>query len=733
MQRPWFNGGRVLRYLWPLRVPIVSAVLLAWWPFLSFYDGVRPYLGGLFDPVDPRAIVLITVLALMNAWTILIIACLIVSYGHERMGLPQWRCIVPTRTLHWIGACAVASSLAVPLIWTLGKLVAAGATSSAHVMALIAGGVVAASALFALAAGIHVILSHPARLRSVGSYVPLPRFVLVFVWTVLRGVVRATVRPVVRRFIRVLQKFPALGEGFLDTNNRNRLAPGHTQAFGLSVASVAAYVATGFMTSDIHRPVLASTLAYVLLLQLMLTWLAGIAAFMLDRSRAPLFVYAMMFMAGVNWLIHPFASTDHVYRTSPLHVGTVPDRITPTALLGGQPVSIVVAASGGGIQSAAWTARVLTGLQDAVPEFRSRVRLISSVSGGSVGTMNVLASWPGCGPALTEEEKARPVGFDANVASRESSLHAVGWGLVFKDLPRTVAPYFSSPEVDRGSVLEDAWKREPRLQRRYPDDPAAAWIGPPLSWWRTNVAEHLCPAVVYNAMVAETGEPMLFATVDLPRSLSAFDFYKHYPARDLPMTTAARLSAGFPYVSPASRADADTDRYSHVVDGGYFDNYGIVSLAGIVHEALESATLSPLRQLRVLVIEICDTPECSGKESNGTVTAGGPDDRSWTYQLTAPLSAVMQMRSSAQRVNNRESLRLLKAHWLMRGACIESVEASFAGENAPMSWHLTAKEKEEVDRQWAAESSAVVQGVRDFLARANEVGLGGATSPRCVQ
>jgi hypothetical protein len=53
----------------------------------------------------------------------------------------------------------------------------------------------------------------------------------------------------------------------------------------------------------------------------------------------------------------------------------------------------VVAVNGGGIQAAAWAAQVLAGLEEACREegcgreFDEEVRLISSVSGGSVGTM----------------------------------------------------------------------------------------------------------------------------------------------------------------------------------------------------------------------------------------------------------------------------------------------------------------------------------------------------------
>ena len=692
-------AGRRLRYLWPLRVPIVSGVVLVLLPVIAFADGIRPFLSGLFDPVEPQAIILITALALLNAWAVLMIACLVMTYGATRFGLPSRPRVVPPPNWAWAVASLLASSLIVKTVTHVGATPEVG-TFEAWLFA--AAGVGLALILFFIAAGINWLAHRiAARVRPKGWY---------------------------RRLLTRLLKYPSIAEGFIDPGPPPRLPPhdaqsaswgprlaqGHAQAFGLLCASMLAYIGTGYFTSDIHRPRLASALAYVLLLQLILTWLAGFAAFLFDRSRAPLFVYVAIWFLIVNWLVHPLFSTDHVYRTAAMP--PAPDRVAPAELLGTDPVSIVVAASGGGIQSAAWTARVLTGLDELVPGFRSRVRMISAVSGGSVGTMNVIASWPDCGPPLELTEAG---GFDANAASRESSLHAVGWGLVFKDLPRTFAPFFSSPLVDRGSVLEDAWKREPRLQRQPPAE------GPLLASWRRNIAERRCPGVVYNAMAVETGEPMLFSTIGLPQSLQTFDFYKRYEGRDLPVTTAVRLSAGFPYVAPASRADEDDKRkhYTHVVDGGYFDNYGVSTLVSIVNTGLLTA-VSPPPGRRVMVIEICDTSACSGADPNPEATAGG-DDRAWTYQLRAPLSAVIAMRTSAQRVNNRAALRLLKDYWLQRGVCVVSIEAPYGGTEAPLSWHLTAAEKRAVDGEWNRASVRIVEAVRTFLAGRRPASAGG--------
>ena len=139
-------------------------------------------------------------------------------------------------------------------------------------------------------------------------------------------------------------------------------------------------------------------------------------------------------------------------------------------------------------------------------------------------------------------------------------------------------------------------------------------------------------------MAAETGQPMLFATVALPETLRPFDFYEHYPGRDVPVTTAVRLSSGFPYVAPAARADADGAKghFTHLVDGGYFDNYGVGTLSAWTHAALMG--LAPAeRPPRLLVIEICDSEFCSGREPGVSPSEGGPR-RAWPYQLVAPLT-----------------------------------------------------------------------------------------------
>src|SRR5690606_7920727 len=64
------------------------------------------------------------------------------------------------------------------------------------------------------------------------------------------------------------------------------------------------------------------------------------------------------------------------------------------------------------------------------------------------------------------------------------------------------------------------------------------------------------------------------------------EYLQMEPEVGLPLWTAARLSATFPYVTPAARpelsisgkTDAVARRRSfHLIDGGYYDNYGVAA------------------------------------------------------------------------------------------------------------------------------------------------------------
>jgi hypothetical protein len=72
---------------------------------------------------------------------------------------------------------------------------------------------------------------------------------------------------------------------------------------------------------------------------------------------------------------------------------------------------------------------------------------------------------------------------------------------------------------------------------------------------------------------------------------------------DMPMSTAIHNSARFTYVSPAGHLDRDDGReHGHVVDGGYFENSGLSSLAEVYDFLRSRNTGEPY------VLYLCNDP-----------------------------------------------------------------------------------------------------------------------------
>ena len=80
-------------------------------------------------------------------------------------------------------------------------------------------------------------------------------------------------------------------------------------------------------------------------------------------------------------------------------------------------------------------------------------------------------------------------------------------------------------------------------------------------------------------------------------------------------------------------------------------------------------------------------------------------------------SAVVAMRTAAQQVTNRTSLRLLKRSWQAHNVCIESLAVPFGAGDAPLSWHLTEREKQAIRRAWAEVAVRQRKTVEAFLSK----------------
>jgi len=206
-------------------------------------------------------------------------------------------------------------------------------------------------------------------------------------------------------------------------------------------------------------------LAYVLILLLNLNWILAFFAFLLDRYRVPLLVPLALFCAiGAH-----SPSSDHFYSSqSGIPIETIsPEEVLRVRQKAGRPI-ILVATAGGGIQAAAWTTQVLSGLQKLSTKdwktknsfvFAECLTLVSSVSGGATGSMYFLNLYGPDSEAKFQDQKID----EMNDAVKESSLDDIAWAMMYRDFLRIVFPYlkYSSEDklLDRGYMLEETWRK----------------------------------------------------------------------------------------------------------------------------------------------------------------------------------------------------------------------------------------------------------------------------------
>ncbi len=271
------------------------------------------------------------------------------------------------------------------------------------------------------------------------------------------------------------------------------------------------------------------------------------------------------------------------------------------------PPLVIVATAGGGLRAAYWTATVLGRLQDEAPDFRAYLFGISGVSGGSVGSavfVTLLADGaPAPAPACASSAAARKAFECAGQAVlAQDFLAPAAASLLFPDLMQRFIPASVFPQ-DRAAALERAWER--------------AWGAAGLAndtWTRRSFTAlwprsgaHL-PALFLNGTHVETGKRIITANLKFDGSVfpDAYDFFALVSGDVLP-STAAHNSARFPYVSPAGTLRAGGEDRGHIVDGGYFENFGAVTAEELLHAVIEALGRRG-KTARPVLIQISNDP-----------------------------------------------------------------------------------------------------------------------------
>lgn len=455
----------------------------------------------------------------------------------------------------------------------------------------------------------------------------------------------------------------------------------------------------------------APALYYVTILLSAMVLLLGFISFFLDYIHVPILLPFVL----ITGIVYLFFQIDHFYILKPKNNPDLQDAqdyhwqeavYQRLEYYGSKDKLVVVCANGGGIQAAGWTTTVLTGLQKEEKlgtEFIKAICWMSTVSGGSVGTMYYLDSFQ------DDQGYANPDSLDKIFDNAtQDALNAIGWGLAYPDFLRFIGffPFLlCSNYEDRGTAIERKWNKN---LTKITQNSEIRNIT--LEDWEPKIKKGHLPIPVFNATLVEDGRRFLISPIQLvkkPEDKYYTDFHCLYPGCTIDVATGARLSATFPYVSPVCCPKeipvGSGDKYFHVADGGYFDNFGVVTSVQMLDKLLErnQKESQHTRIKKVIFIRINAFPNSSNSEHNKNKGEPG-----WLMALFGSLKAVLNVRQSTQNSGNELSIKLLQNKWgyQKEHKRVDIVDFEFTFPQSsiepPLSWKLTKNEKTAIKEAW---------------------------------
>jgi hypothetical protein len=447
---------------------------------------------------------------------------------------------------------------------------------------------------------------------------------------------------------------------------------------------------------------------------------------------------------------------------------------------------IIVALAGGASRASFLSATVVGDILDTTHEnpafrdFGAQMFAISGVSGGSLGAAvirSALVDAAAGGKALCKSTDASWYGFQGRGSFSRFSIHPVqqdSWkaclqslaagdflspavlGLAFRD-PWTgffgLAEKLGIDSDDRAALLERAVEvryatllAEPtsfawRFGTMIGSDPELAnrrGLARPLGY--TAAATRWMPLLLLNATSVDTGRRVIASEL-LPSYSDgnghkrrvfpeAYDLFEELlPERDIPLATAAILSARFPVISPygALRSNDPRRPSERAVDGGYFENDGVTTALQL---ALAIRQLRP--EMNPVILHVTNDPvqRAGDNVSDGGMPAHEPPPMTprksrWFESLINPVTALFGTRSghAAQAVEAARAAEGIKyvrfqvfdtapqpAQGARTGSHLQEKAPPSSGTTTPiddvsMSWWLSGAVQDYLDRQLCHQSN----------------------------
>jgi hypothetical protein len=397
----------------------------------------------------------------------------------------------------------------------------------------------------------------------------------------------------------------------------------------------------------------------------------------------------------------------------------------------------LIAASGGGLRAAYWTATLLAAMDDRTcGQFGNHVFAVSGVSGGSLGLAAYLAQRKVWG--AREDADTCPTGRAAEMRYflRRDFLGPVAGSLLFAEGVQAFVP-FTYLRQERGNTLSDAWAQA--WQATFDGDNGKLLQRPFREVFAVGPGFGSGPAIFLNSAGVETGRRVIASNVELGSMLADPLFVSEAaggarPQSDrLSVVDAVLNSARFPGISPAGRVWACEDvtgpdgnkrcernsqdrPWGHLVDGGYFENSGLETLMD-TRRQLGGAGLPPMF-LIIISNDSENSNECKGvtpryplyeqeaqaprkrpdianpnvedRNSNGgldrprSTVADGSD---WT----APLTTLMNVREGRSQLESRRAVDVFGCTHTLEWSLAAALRGDPSSRSPPLGWLLSQR------------------------------------------
>ncbi len=380
-----------------------------------------------------------------------------------------------------------------------------------------------------------------------------------------------------------------------------------TRPVVITIFVIALIVFSGILLMPVSFPTTMGTLGVIFLGAAGLVVLLNLLTYWTDYYDLPSLVFILFLTAIVAGIYND----NHAVRVlqdsvDQGHRQTLTDhfekwmkaRLTSENSKGDKYPVFVVAAEGGGIRAAYWTAAMLAELQRQYPDFPCHLFAISGVSGGSLGGSAYVSDLANayrsqqfrCTESKNPEHsetgdswKNKPIVSTSLDFLGEDFLAPTVGGLLFPDLISRVnlfCPWlFCFP--DRAYYLEKAWEQG---WLEHNKETPLQFSGDFFDLWAKN-GELEIPSLLLNGTWVEDGRRNVTSNLILQavNFTDVDDMLANFDQR-IPLSTAVHMSARFTYVSPAGTVRTRSDGTKRVVDGGYFENSGALGARQVIQQ-----------------------------------------------------------------------------------------------------------------------------------------------------